>query len=71
MDNKSIADNKEPTTQRVHGSDKVIHRFVQFLQDAQRVIYVCVDNTRPLLAIESKRIMDAFINAKRRSVRIR
>jgi len=30
MDNKSIADNKEPTTQRVHGSDKVIHRFVQF-----------------------------------------
>src|SRR5215471_18456342 len=71
MDNKRIADNKEPTTQRVHGSDKVIDRFIQFLQDAQGVIYVCVDNTRPLLSIESKRIMDAFINAKRRGVRIR
>src|SRR5215469_14913732 len=64
-------DNKEPTTEIVYGSDKVVDRFVQFLHDAQRVIDVCVDNTRPLLAIESKQIRDAFIDAKRRGVRMR
>jgi two-component system, OmpR family, sensor histidine kinase VicK len=68
---KRIADNKEPTTEIVHGSHKVIDRFVQFLQKAQRRIDVCVDNTRPLLAIESKQIRDSFIDAKRRGVTIR
>ncbi len=66
-----IADNKELTTEIVHGSHKVINRFVQFLQDAQHVIDVCVDNTRPSLAIESKQIRDALIDAKRRDITIR
>jgi two-component system, OmpR family, sensor histidine kinase VicK len=64
-------DNKEPTTEVVHGSDKVVERFVQFTHNAQRRIDVCVDNTRPLLAVEFKQIMDAFIDAKRRGVTIR
>ncbi|HYA84381.1 MAG TPA: ATP-binding protein, partial [Candidatus Bathyarchaeia archaeon] len=63
--------NKEPTTEIVHGSDKVVYRFVQFMQNAQRRIDVCVDNTRPLLALEFKQIRDAFIDAKRRGVTIR
>jgi signal transduction histidine kinase len=41
------------------------------MQKAQRRIDVCVDNTRPLLAIEFKRIRDSFIDAKRRGVIIR
>ena len=61
-------DNMQPTTEIVCGSDKVVDRFVQFMQKAQRRIDVCVDNTRPLLAIEFKRIRDAFIDAKRRGV---
>ena len=32
MDNRRIANNKEPTTEIVYGSDKVVDRFVQFMQ---------------------------------------
>jgi two-component system sensor histidine kinase VicK len=71
MDNSKNADNNEPTTEIVHGSDKVVDRLIQFMQKAQRRIDVCVDNTRPFLAIEFKQIRDAFIDAKRRGVTIR
>jgi two-component system, OmpR family, sensor histidine kinase VicK len=40
------------------------------MQKAHR-INICVDNTRPLLAIEFKQIRDAFIDAKRRGVAVR
>ena len=41
---------KEPTTEVVHGSDKVVERFVYNLRTMrERRIDVCVDNTRPLL----------------------
>jgi signal transduction histidine kinase len=63
--------NKQPTTEIVHGNEKIVDRFVQFTHNAQRRIDVCVDNTRPLLIIEFKQIRDAFIGAKRRGVTIR
>ncbi len=63
--------NKEVTTEIVHGSDKVVYRFVQFMQNAQTRIDVCAHNTRPLLAVEFKQIRDSFIDAKRRGVTIR
>ena len=71
MDNRRKGDNQEPTTEIVHGSDKVVDRFVQIMQNAQRKIDVCVDNTRPLLAVEFNQIRDAFIDARRRGVTIR
>src|SRR5215469_2779002 len=86
MDNRGKEQNKEPTTQVLHrprgdnmkptteivrGSDKVVDRFVQIMQKAQRRIDVCVDNTRPFLAIEFKQIRDVFIDAKRRGVATR
>src|SRR5215469_9660482 len=71
MDNSRNGNNNEPTTEIVHGSDKVVDRLVQFMQKAQCIIDVCVDNTRPLLAIEFKQIRDAFIDAKRRGVTVR
>jgi hypothetical protein len=46
MDNGSRADNKEPTTEVVHRSDKVVERFVQFMHNAQRRVDICVDNTK-------------------------
>ena len=64
-------DNKEPTTVVVYGSNKVIDRFVKIMKKTQRRIDVCVDNTRPLLAIEFKQIRDVFIDAKKRGVTIR
>jgi two-component system sensor histidine kinase VicK len=63
--------NKQLTTQIVHGNEKIVDRFVLFLQNAHRRIDVCVDNTWLLLVIEFKQIRDAFIDAKRRGVTIR
>lgn len=70
MDNTRIGENKQPTTQIVHGSDNVVDRLVQFMQKAHR-INICVDSTWPLFAIEFKQIRDAFIDAKRRGVAVR
>ena len=70
MDNIKIGET-ESTTQIIQGSDKVVDHFVQFMQNAQRRIDVCVDNTRPLLSMEFKQIRDAFIDAKRRGVTTR
>jgi hypothetical protein len=41
------------------------------MQNAHRRIDVCVDNTRPLLAMEFKKIRDSFVDAKTRGVAIR
>jgi signal transduction histidine kinase/sugar-specific transcriptional regulator TrmB len=68
MGNTKIGE--ESTSQIIQGSDNVLDRLVQIMQKANRV-NICVDNTRPLLAIEVKQIRDAFIDAKRRGVTIR
>ena len=58
-------------TEIVHGSDNVVDRLVQFMHKAQLRIDICVDHTRPCLAIEIMQLRDAFIDAKRRHVKIR
>src|SRR5215831_18019005 len=58
-------------TEIIHGSDNVVDHLVQFMYRAQVRIDICVDNTRPGLAIEIKRLKDTFIDAKRRDVKIR
>jgi len=70
MDKTRIGENKKPTTEIVQGSDKVVDRLVQFMQEAH-TINVCIDNDQPSLAMESKQIRDAFIDAKRRGVTVR
>ena len=63
-DNGRKVSDKQPTSEIIYGSDKVIDRLVQFMRDAQHRIDVCVDDSQPLLAIEFKQIRDAFIDAK-------
>jgi two-component system, OmpR family, sensor histidine kinase VicK len=60
-----------PKTEIVHESDNVVDGLVQFMCKAKLRIDVCVDQTRPYLAIEIIRLRDAFIDAKRRHVTIR
>ncbi|MDQ6862692.1 MAG: HAMP domain-containing histidine kinase [Thermoproteota archaeon] len=60
-----------PKTEIVHGSDNVVDCLVQFMCKAKLRIDVCVDHTRPYLAIEIIRLRDAFIDAKRRHITIR
>src|SRR5215469_13010260 len=58
-------------TEIIHGSENVVDHLVQFLYKAQVRIDICVDNTRPGLAVEIRRLKDTFIDAKRRDVKIR
>ncbi len=58
-------------TEIIHGSENVVNRLVRFMDKAQVSIDICVDNTRPALAIEIRRLKDTFIDAKSRRVRIR
>lgn len=60
-----------PKTEIVHGSGNVVDCLVQFMCKAKLRIDVCVDHTRPYLAIEIIRLRDAFIDAKRRHITIR
>jgi two-component system, OmpR family, sensor histidine kinase VicK len=60
-----------PKTEIVHGSGNVVDGLVQFMCKAKLRIDVCVDPTRPYLAIEIIRLRDAFIDAKRRHITIR
>jgi two-component system sensor histidine kinase VicK len=63
--------NKEPRTEIVHGSENVVDCLVQFIRKAKLRIDVCVDHTRPGLAIEISRLGDTFIDAKKRHVKVR
>ena len=58
-------------TELVHGSENVVDFLVEFSDKAKLRIDVCVDHTRPGLAIEIRRLMDALIDAKKRQVKIR
>ncbi len=58
-------------TEIIHGSENVVDRLVQFMYRTQVRIDVCVDNTRPGLAVEIRRLKDTFIDAKRRHVIVR
>ena len=58
-------------TEIIHGSENVVDHLVQFMYKTQVRIDICVDNTRPGLAIEIKRLKDTFIDARRRDVKIR
>ncbi|MRN61643.1 MAG: hypothetical protein FIO03_06280 [Nitrosopumilales archaeon] len=60
-----------PKTEIVRGSGNVVDCLVQFMCKAKLRIDVCVDHTRPYLAIEIIRLRDAFIDAKRRHITIR
>ena len=58
-------------TEIVHGSENVVDFLVDFMYKAKLRIDVCVDHTRPGLAIEIRRLMDALFDAKKRRVKIR
>ena len=60
-----------PKTEIVRGSGNVVDCLVQFMCKAKLRIDVCVDHTRPYLAIEIIRLRDAFVDAKRRHITIR
>jgi len=58
-------------TEIFHGTDNVIAAMIQFSSRTKSRIEVCVDNTRPSLAIRIEQLKKSFMNAKNRGVRLR
>ena len=55
----------------LYGVDNVINTVLQFLNQTNDIINACVDYSRPSLAIEIDVLKEAFLNAKKRGVRLR
>ena len=58
-------------TDIIHGIDNVVNTVSQFISNTKYKIDVCVDYTRPYLAIEINQLRDAFFDAKKRGIKIR
>jgi two-component system, OmpR family, sensor histidine kinase VicK len=62
---------KKEDTMVLYGVDNVINTVLQFLNQTNDIINACVDYSRPTLAIEIDVLKEAFLNAKKRGVRLR
>lgn len=58
-------------TKVFYGIDAVMNTVLQFLNQAREKIDVCVDYTRPSLAIDILKLKEAFLDARRRGIKIR
>jgi two-component system, OmpR family, sensor histidine kinase VicK len=55
----------------LHGEQNVVNTVLQFTSKAKSTIDACVDYTRPSLAVEIEELRKAFLNAKKRGVKLR
>ena len=62
---------KEELTKVFYGVDTVINIVIQFLNQTNNIIDACVDYSRPSLAIDIAVLKEAFLDTKKRGVRLR
>ncbi len=67
----SQSDTTNQKTEVLHGEQSVVNTVLQFTLKAKNTIYACVDYTRPSLAVEIEELRKAFLDAKRRGVKLR
>jgi two-component system, OmpR family, sensor histidine kinase VicK len=53
------------------GVETVINTIIEFLDQTNNVVYICVDQTRPILTLDTETLKEAFIRAKKRGVKLR
>jgi two-component system, OmpR family, sensor histidine kinase VicK len=58
-------------TEVFYGEEAVMDRVLNFLHETDYIVDACVDYTRPSLAINISTLRNAFLNAKKRGVRLR
>lgn len=63
--------NSQERTEVNYGIENVIRIVLQFLSQTNNRVDACVDYTRPSLAIDFLALKNAFINAKKRGVKLR
>src|SRR5919199_1533354 len=59
------------TTKTLEGDRNVIKTILQFVSNTRVRIDACIDYSRPSLAIEFKRLKKAFLDAKRKGIKLR
>jgi hypothetical protein len=59
------------TTKTLEGDRNVIKTILQFVSNTKVSIDACIDYSRPSLAIEFKRLKKAFLDAKRKGIKLR
>ncbi|HZA06355.1 MAG TPA: HAMP domain-containing sensor histidine kinase [Nitrososphaeraceae archaeon] len=64
-------DTNTERTEVFYGEENTMDVVLHFTSRAKDKIDACIDNTRPLLAIEIKELRKSFIDAKTRGVRLR
>jgi two-component system, OmpR family, sensor histidine kinase VicK len=66
----STRDEEQEFTRVYSGGETVIDTILQFLNKSNDIIYACVDQTRPSLTIDIALLKEAFLDAKRRGVKL-
>ena len=57
-------------TRVYYGSETVIDTVLHFLKKSNNIIYACVDQTRPSLTIDIVKLRKAFLDVKKRGVKL-
>ena len=53
------------------GVETVVNTIIEFFDQTNNVVYICVDQTRPILTLDTETLKEAFIRAKKRGVKLR
>ena len=61
----------ENNTRVFTGVETVINTIIEFLDQTNNEVYICVDQTRPILTLDTEKLKEAFIRAKKRGVKLR
>jgi two-component system, OmpR family, sensor histidine kinase VicK len=67
----SQSDASNQKTEVLHGEQNAVNMVLQFTFKAKSTIDACVDYTRPSLAVEIEQLKKAFLDAKKRGVKLR
>ena len=67
---KSNKEEEKELTKVLYGVDTVINTVIQFLNRTDKTVYTCVDQTRPILALDILALKKAFEDTKSRGVKL-
>jgi two-component system sensor histidine kinase VicK len=57
-------------TKVLYGVETVVNTIIEFLNRTNDVVYACVDQTRPVLTLDTLDLKNAFLYAKKRGVKL-
>jgi two-component system, OmpR family, sensor histidine kinase VicK len=57
-------------TKVLYGIETVVSTIIEFLNRTNRIVYACVDQTRPILTLDTLGLKNAFLDAKKRGVKL-